>query len=133
MPMPADDGVSRYYWDHDTGFMMDRESNDPVIWNDQPVLWAESPFPPAEPRPYNGPKLWSISAYRLDLPIITARDIWFEADTESEAIEAFDRWATAGMARLSVTPFEPLTWEERDALSDGRAEGAAAIVRSTDG
>lgn len=133
MGWPADDGVSRYYWNED-GTLYDREINDPVYGPDgEPVQWVEPEPDPNESIPYDGPAIWAAKAYRLDLAPETAVTIWLVRDTEAEATDLFQATAGAGMAILSMALWAPINLAQHLRWLAGTEGDLAAVISKTEG
>ena len=132
MAIPADDGVSPFFWNED-GILIERATGEPVLDRDgNPIPWREPEPDPNESLPYSGPTLWAVQAYRLDLPLETAVTMWIEAETESRARGLFAETAGYGMALVPGSPVQK--WQPENLAQHLRwlagTEGNLAAVLS---
>lgn len=128
MAIPADDGTSPYFWSED-GLRIVRETGLPFLDDDgNEVHWIEPEPDPNESLPYDGPTIWALLVYRLDLPPETAVTIWIEADTESRARGIYADTAEYGMGLVSVTQWQPTNLAQHLRWVDGREGNLAAII-----
>ena len=128
MGMPVDDGVSAFYW-NEGGLLCERATLAPKLDdNGQPIVWTEPLSDPNESLPYEGPALWAVSAYRLDLPPETAVVLWIEAETEGEARTLFAETAGFGMGLISIAAWEPENLAQHLRWIAGHEGKLAAII-----
>lgn len=123
----SDTPFSPYFWDEETGRLIDRETGEPVLGEDgQPIIREPDP---EESQPYEGPTMWAFTAYRLDLPPETAVTILVENPDVEVATAIFNETAGAGMAALSVKAWAPSSLAQHKRWMSAREGNVAAIIR----
>lgn len=119
--------LSPRYWDEETGYLIDRETGEPVLGKDgQPIIKIPDP---EEAVAWEGPTMWAFTAYRLDLPPETAVTILVENPDVEVATAIFNETAGAGMAALSVKAWAPSSLAQHKRWLSAREGNVAAIIR----